>query len=98
MFGIAHNLSNTVFDTEHYSLYLSSVEKILDMSGRVINAYKYDAFGKTTYREERVRNLFKYAGQLGVIADEELVEIYMMRSRHYDAKHGRFISIDPIGE
>ena len=75
----------------------SSVEKMLDMNGRVINAYKYDAFGKTMYREERVRNLFKYAGQLGVMADDELSEVYMMRSRHYDAKHGRFISSDPIG-
>ena len=68
------------------------------MNGRVMNAYKYDAFGKTMYREERVRNLFKYAGQIGVIADDELMEIYMMRSRHYDAKHGRFISMDPIGQ
>ncbi len=67
------------------------------MNGRVINAYKYDAFGKTMYREERTRNLFKYSGQLGVIQDGELTEIYMIRSRHYDTQHGRFLSMDPIG-
>lgn len=46
-------------------------------------------------------------GSLGVIADEELLVVmaneelhymYMMRDRHYDAQHGRFISMDPVGK
>ena len=74
-----------------------AVEKVLDASGRILNSYKYDAFGRMTYRSERTRNIFKYSGLLGVMHNEELVDIYMMRARHYDAQHGRFISIDPTG-
>ena len=70
---------------------------MLDSNGGVLNSYKYDVFGKMTYRSERIRNIFKYGGLLGVIHDEELVDIYMMRARHYDAQHGRFISMDPSG-
>lgn len=73
------------------------VEKVLDSNGRVLNSYKYDIFGKMTFRSEQVRNIFKYSGLLGVMHDEELVDVYMMRSRHYDAQHGRFISVDPSG-
>lgn len=67
------------------------------MEGRVLNSYKYDAFGRMTYKSEERRNIFKYCGLLGVMSDEELEDIYMMRARHYDAKHGRFISLDPSG-
>lgn len=66
-------------------------------SGAVKNIYKYDPFGKVIQQSEQIRNLFKYIGQLGVISDGELQDIYMMRDRHYDAQHGRFISLDPIG-
>lgn len=74
-----------------------AVEKILDINGRIVNSYKYDIFGKMTYRAERIRNIFKYSGLYGVMHNEELVDIYMMRARHYDAQHGRFISLDPSG-
>ena len=50
-----------------------------------------------TYKSEQVRSIFKYCGLLGAIHDEELMDVYMMRARHYDAQHGRFISLDPIG-
>ena len=69
----------------------------MDQNGRVLNSYRYDIFGKLTYRSENVRSIFKYAGLLGVMHDEELVDMYMMRARHYDAQHGRFISMDPSG-
>lgn len=75
-----------------------AVEKILDTTGRVVNSYKYDIFGKMTYQAERIRNIFKYSGLYGVMHDEELVGIYMMRARHYDSQHGRFISLDPSGK
>jgi len=74
-----------------------SVEKILDETGRVLNSYKYDAFGKMTHRSEQIRSIFKYNGLLGVVHNEELVDIYMIRTRNYDAQHGRFISLDPTG-
>ena len=76
---------------------LRAVEKILDHNGNVLNSYKYDIFGRLTYRSENIRNIFKYAGLLGVMHDEELGDIYFMRARHYDAQHGRFISMDPSG-
>ena len=61
------------------------------------NTYEYDPFGKVLRQMEQVRNIHKYIGSLGVIADVELQQMYMMRDRHYDAQHGRFISQDPIG-
>lgn len=62
------------------------------------NSYTYDPFGKVLQKSEKVRNVFQYLGKFGVIRDEELNGICMMRVRHYDAEHGRFISLDPIGE
>ncbi len=70
----------------------------MDQNGAVLNSYKYDIFGKLADCSEQVRNIFKYSGLLGVIQDEELRDIYMIRARHYDAQHGRFISLDPFGE
>ena len=69
----------------------------MDGNGVVQNSYEYDPFGKIIHQTEDIRNIHKYIGSIGVIADEELQHIYMMRDRHYDAKHGRFISQDPIG-
>ncbi len=70
---------------------------MMNQSGTVQNVYKYDPFGRVLQQSEQLRNIFKYIGQLGVISDRELQDIYMMRDRHYDAQHGRFISLDPIG-
>ena len=69
----------------------------MDASGQIQNSYQYDPFGKVIQQSERLRNFYKYIGRLGVISDEELQHIFMMRDRHYDAQHGRFISMDPIG-
>ena len=69
----------------------------MDDEGNTLNRYKYDPFGKILQQSEESRNIFKYAGRFGVICDEELQHVYMMRARHYDAKHGRFISPDPLG-
>ena len=41
---------------------------------------------------------FTFIGQWGVTADRELRDIFWMRSRHYDAQLGRFLSIDPLGK
>lgn len=70
---------------------------MMDASGQIRNSYQYDPFGKVVQQTEQVRNLYKYIGRLGVISDEELQHVFMMRDRHYDAQHGRFISMDPIG-
>lgn len=70
----------------------------MDEQGVSQNSYMYDPFGKLVQQSEKVRNIFKYIGRFGVIHDEELSNVYKMRVRHYDAGHGRFISLDPIGE
>ena len=75
-----------------------SVLSVLDEQGNTRNSYSYDPFGKVIQRSESVRNIFQYIGKFGVVQDEELIDIYMMRARHYDANHGRYISVDPIGE
>ena len=75
----------------------SSVVTILDKAGEGVNSYEYDPFGRVIAASESVRNIFQYVGQLGVIKDEAVENVYMMRARHYDATHGRFMSFDPLG-
>ena len=70
---------------------------VVDSGGLIQNSYQYDPFGKMIQHTEQIRNIYKYVGSQGVISDEELQNIFMMRDRHYDAEHGRFISMDPIG-
>ena len=62
-----------------------------------MNSYSYDPFGRIIVASESVRNIFQFVGQLGVMKDEAVENVYMMRARHYDATHGRFISLDPLG-
>ena len=62
-----------------------------------MNSYSYNPFGQVIAASEGVRNIFQYVGQLGIIKDEAVENVYMMRARHYDATHGRFISLDPLG-
>ena len=48
--------------------------------------------------DETLPQDFMFIGQWGVSADRELRGIYWMRSRHYDAQLGRFLSFDPLGK
>lgn len=80
------------------SLVYRSVRSVVDESGHRLNSYKYDPFGKVTQRDETVHNIFQYLGSLGVVKYDELTDMYYMRDRVYDATHGRFISVDPLGE
>ena len=48
--------------------------------------------------DEALPQDFTFIGQWGVTADRELRDIYWMRSRHYDAQLGRFLSFDPLGK
>lgn len=75
----------------------SSVVTVLNKAGEPVNSYDYDPFGRVVAASEGVRNIFQYVGQLGVIKDEAVENVYMMRARHYDATQGRFISFDPLG-
>ena len=79
------------------SFYCRSVLSVMDFLGSIRNSYEYDPFGKVLWKSEGIRNIFQYIGRYGVIRDHEIQNMYMMRARHYDAEHGRFISLDPIG-
>ena len=74
-----------------------SVVGVMDFDGSIQNTYQYDPFGKLFSKSERIRNIFQYVGRYGVVRDHDIQNLYMMRARHYDAEHGRFISLDPIG-
>ena len=74
-----------------------SVVSVANSEGETENSYAYNPFGKVLHQTERVRNIYLYIGKLGVICDEELENMFMMRARHYDAQHGRYISLDPAG-
>ncbi|XP_078355806.1 uncharacterized protein LOC144640574 [Oculina patagonica] len=76
---------------------LGSVVGVLDPSGDRVNRYSYDPFGRLLEVDEKLPQDFTFIGQWGVTADRELRDIYWMRSRHYDAQLGRFLSIDPLG-
>ena len=70
---------------------------VIDNQGVIRNSYQYDPFGEVLWQSEQIRNIFQYVGRFGVVRDLELRSVFMMRERHYDAQHGRFISVDPIG-
>ena len=83
---------------QKHLFYCRSVLSVMDFLGSIRNSYEYDPFGKVLWKSEGIRNIFQYIGRYGVIRDHEIQNLYMMRARHYDAEHGRFISLDPIGQ
>ena len=96
--GLVTNFNVQLMLTLLILILYRSVRSVIDESGYVLNSYDYDPFGKLLQRTERVHNIFKYLGSLGIIKHEELMDMYSMRDRVYDASHGRFISIDPLGK
>ena len=65
--------------------------------GKVTNQYTYDPFGGIIEKTENVKNMFLYNGKWGVRALFGFDDIYIMRSRMYHAKYGRFMSLDSYG-
>lgn len=88
------------FKNKHWKFSLSarSVVGVLGPSGDRVNRYSYDPFGRMLEFDEELPQDFTFIGQWGVTADRELRDIYWMRSRHYDAQLGRFLSFDPLGK
>ena len=74
-----------------------SVASITNNFGEVINRYTYDPFVNTVTKTEIVENMFLYNGKWGVRALFGFDDIYIMRSRMYHAKYGRFMSLDSYG-
>jgi len=68
---------------------------LTNASQQTVNSYAYDPYGKVMAQTETIQQPFKYAGQVGIQAEDN--NLYYMRARYYDAYLGRFISEDPIG-
>jgi RHS repeat-associated protein len=71
---------------------LGSITSLRNMTGELVNSYRYDSFGKLTASTGTVTNPFQYTGRE---FDKE-TGLYFNRARYYDPNGGRFISEDPI--
>ncbi|WP_375492787.1 RHS repeat domain-containing protein [uncultured Nostoc sp.] len=69
---------------------LGSTRALTDVSGNVISAYNYDAFGKLLNSTGGVENKYLFAGEQ---FDEALGDYYN-RARYYDVETGRFTRRD----
>ena len=78
-------------------IFYRSTLALTDSSGELINRYDYDPFGNIFGIKERIPNPYKYIGQWGVRQISNFRGMYYMRARMYAAKHGRFLSVDPLG-
>ncbi|XP_060589875.1 uncharacterized protein LOC132745057 [Ruditapes philippinarum] len=76
---------------------LGSVTNILDDFGNLLNSYERNPFGEIISSEEKIKSMFTFIGQWGVVDFEEMTDIYLMRTRLYDSYSGRFMSTDPLG-
>jgi len=88
-------ISERIGGATYYYLYdgLGSVVALTNSSGTVVNSYRYDPYGNSTYKSEQVSNPFQYAG---AILDSS-TGLYKVGERYYDPTVGRFTQEDPAG-
>jgi RHS repeat-associated protein len=72
-----------------------STAGLTDDSGRYVNRYAYDPFGRKLTSTEALANPFEFVGQAGVMNDGN--GLTFMGARYYDPEMGRFLTEDPIG-
>jgi len=77
------------FDGSGHTVALSNA------SQQAVNYYTYSPYGRLLAQQEAIAQPFKYAGQVGIMAEGN--DLYYMRARYYDAAVGRFLSEDPAG-
>jgi RHS repeat-associated protein len=65
-------------------------EALISEDGSVANSYRYDAFGNTTQKEERIPNRYLYAGEQYDGTSGQ----YYLRARFYNPVLGRFLQED----
>jgi len=67
-----------------------NITAVTDPSGRVVNEYRYDAFGNPLRKTETVNNSYQYAGEMY----EPQLGFYYFRARFYMPEFGRFLTRD----
>ena len=68
----------------------SSTAFITDQAGKILNCYRYDAFGNEPETTEQLPNRIRYTGQ----QYDSLTEQYYLRARYYNPVAGRFMQED----
>ncbi|GAK40663.1 RHS repeat-associated core domain-containing protein [Paenibacillus urinalis] len=66
------------------------VEYIVDSDGEILNSYTYDLWGKPISKNEKVSNIFLYAGEYW----DPSTNLQYLRARWYNPNIGRFINED----
>jgi RHS repeat-associated protein len=71
----------------------NSILSLTDKEGKIIESYRYDAYGNITHTTKTVETYNPY-GYTGRETDTD--DLYYYRARYYDPTIGRFITPDPI--
>jgi len=84
-------------DTADYYTFdpMGNTSELTGPAGATRNAYAYQPFGQTILASQTVPNAFRFMGRFGILSDN--TGLHSVRARQYDARTGRFVSMDPIG-
>jgi len=87
---VLQNGTKLYYTTDH----LGSVRELLDQDGNVVAEYRYSIYGERTKISGNLDSDWGFAG----LFHHEPSGLDLATYRLYDAKQGRFISRDPLGE
>jgi RHS repeat-associated protein len=87
--GVRRGTTQYYYATDH----LGSVLALTDVSGTIVNQYRYTPFGAAELVSETVPNALRYAAREW----DPDAGLYYNRARWYDPQIQRFASQDPIG-
>ena len=91
--GLIGEESYNTFKVYHFDSRGSTVA-LTDMTGAVIDTYRYDTYGKLLYRSGSDDTVLLYNGRDGVVFDQN--GLYYMRARYYSPLFRRFVNADII--
>lgn len=77
---------------------LENIIGIIDQEGNVVVYYRYDAYGNLLKEDIRINNLASRHNEIlykGYVYDRES-KLYYLKSRYYNPRIGRFISMDEV--
>ncbi|MBI1746582.1 MAG: hypothetical protein HYR55_08340, partial [Acidobacteria bacterium] len=72
---------------------LGSIRMLTDVSGRVVQTYDYDSFGRIVNALGPINQPFLYTAREW----DAVAGLYYYRARYYSPEMGRFLSEDPVG-